>query len=220
MKLLELFTFSHQTNRDAVSKVAIYFCFRFRTLEKVSKFTLLTNKHDDWEVEGYEKRSLLVICCQEFWQKMPPQKDHNYGILLFLDRQESYHHICIITGKVSLQGLDGVFFMFESRLSWDCCIFKHCLSTKSSGASNYCRHEANVRVLESPLCKVLLSFDNSRLIDRALVFLMYCKLGPEQHPLFLLFTHASLNNKIFFLLLSIKNAPFLTKTIALVTFDV
>ena len=110
MKLLELFTFSHQTNRDAVSKVAIYFCFRFRTLEKVSKFTLLTNKHDDWEVEGYEKRSLLVICCQEFWQKMPPQKDHNYGILLFLDRQESYHHICIITGKVSLQGLDGFFW--------------------------------------------------------------------------------------------------------------
>ena len=107
--------------------------------------------------------------------------------------------------------LGWIFLMFESRLSWDCCIFKHCLSTKSSGASNYCRHEANVRVLESLLCKVLLSFDNSRLIDRALVFLMYCKLGPEQHPLFLLFTHASLNNKIFFLLLSIKNAPFLTK---------
>ena len=30
-------------------------------------------------------------------------------ILLFLDRKENYCHIRIITGKVSIQGLDGFF---------------------------------------------------------------------------------------------------------------
>ena len=83
--------------------------FSIQNFGKGVKVHPLSNKYDDCQVEGYEKRSLLVICRQEFWQKMPPQKDHNYGILLFLDRQESYHHICIITGKVSLQGLDGFF---------------------------------------------------------------------------------------------------------------
>ena len=30
-------------------------------------------------------------------------------ILLFLDREESYHHICIITGNAFMQGLHGFF---------------------------------------------------------------------------------------------------------------
>ena len=58
-------------------------------------------------------------------------------------------------------------------------IFEHGRLNKSLGASDYCRHKAIVRVLES-LLKVLLSFDNLSLIDSAIVFIFSFKLGTER----------------------------------------
>ena len=52
--------------------------------------------------------------------------------MLFLDRQESHHDICIVMGKASIQCLDGFFLC----------------SNKSLGISDYCSRETIVRVLE------------------------------------------------------------------------
>ena len=73
------------------------------------KLLFLSNKYDDCKVEGHEKLRLFVIYRQDFRQEIPLREDHNYAIFMFLGRQESYSHICIITGKVSVQDLDGFF---------------------------------------------------------------------------------------------------------------
>ena len=116
------------------------------------------------------------------------QKDYNYGHLV-----------------------GWVFSMFESKMGWHCCIFEHGHSNKRLGTSDYCCREAIIHVLESLLCKVLLSFNNSRLTDSALMFLVSCKLGPERHPLFCHLASRYLITRYFCLLFSDKSAHFLTK---------
>lgn len=127
-----------------------------------------------------------MIYCQEFEQEMSLQKDHNY------------HHLVVFGHKSYREGrarklpshlhynrksldtrLRWIFLMFEPSLSRDCRIFEHSHSNKSLLASDYCRHKAIVRVLES-LLKVLLSFDNLSLIDSAIVFIFSFKLGTER----------------------------------------
>ena len=57
-----------------------------------------------------EKLLLLVIYRQKHCQQMPRQKKHTImTILLFLERQESYHHIRTVTGNAFMQGLHGFF---------------------------------------------------------------------------------------------------------------
>ena len=84
-------------------------------------------------------------------------------------------------------------------------------SKKSLETSGYCRRETIVCVLKSLLCKVLLSFDNARQIDSAVVFLGSCKLGHARHPLYCYLTRRHLITGYFCLLSSEKKAPFLTK---------
>ena len=102
--------------------------------------------------------------------------------------------------------------MFESSLSGDCGIFQHGRSNKNLGTSDHCRHKAILRVLQSLLCKVLLAFDNSRLIDNALVFLASCKLRPGWHPSFCYLARSHLIS-YFCLLFLDKSAHFLTKNL-------
>ena len=105
------------------------------------------------------------------------------------------------------------FSMFKSRLSWDCWIFEHSRLNKSSLTSDYYRW--TVRNLQSLLCKVLLFFDNSKLIDCAFVFLVCCKLEPEWHPLFCHLLRSHLVTRYLYLLFSEKSAHFEPETIAL-----
>ena len=98
------------------------------------------------------------------------------------------------------------FLCKASMLSCDCRIFENGRSNKILGTSDYCCREEIVCVLESILCKVLLSFDNSRLIDSALVFLVPCKLGPKHNPLFRHLARRHLIIRYFCLLISDKSA--------------
>ena len=111
---------------------------------------------------------------------------HSYGHLVVSGQGRKLPPHLHYHGKRFYARLAWIFSMFESRLSWHCYMFDHGCSNKSFGTSEYCRREAILRVLESMLCKVLLSFDNSGLINGALVFLVSCKFGPGRHPLFCL----------------------------------
>ena len=76
--------------------------------------------------------------------------------------------------------------------------------------SDYGRLKAIVRGLESLLYKVLLSFDNSTLIDNNFVFLVSWASGPEWYLLFGHLARLQLIIRYFRLLLLDKSDIFLT----------
>ena len=101
-----------------------------------------------------------MIHRQKFRQQMLQQKDRNYG-----------HLVAFWTGeKVSI-----TFGLLQEK-------FLNMSMNRRSGISDYCRRETIVRVLESLLSKILISFDNSRWIYSALVFLDSCKIRPDTAP--------------------------------------
>ena len=160
------------------------------------------------KINGNEKLRVLVIYRQEFRQEMPLQKYHNYGHLVILGQARKLPSHSHYHGKNFYIRIWLISSMFESKLSWYYRILENSRSNKSLEISDNYRHEAIVHVFESLLCKLLLSFDNSKLTDSALVFLGSCKVGPERHPLFCHLARRRLITRYFCLLFSNKSAHF------------
>ena len=76
------------------------------------------------------------------------------AILLFLDKQASYPRIRIVTGKVSMQGLEGCFDVWVNTVPY----LNTTVQAKAYEQKLNCHREAIVRALELLLCKVLLTF--------------------------------------------------------------
>ena len=174
------------------------------------KLLFLSNKYDDCKVEGHEKLRLFVIYLQEFRQEIPLPEDHNYGHFYVFGQTRKLQSHLHYHRKSFCTRLGWIFLMFESRLSWSCRIFERGRSDKSLGKNYYCGHEAIKRLLEPLLCKVLLSFVNSKLIEcscipsvlqiRVWAASIICNLA-RRH----------LITRYFCLLFSDKRAHFLTK---------
>lgn len=139
------------------------------------------------------------------------KENHNYCHVVVFGQRRNLSSHSYYDGNSYDSRLGCMFSMFESRLSWDCRIFKHSRWKNSLETSGYCRREAYLRALESLLCRALLSFDNSRLTDSALVFLVFCKLGSESHPLFFNLVRHHLIRRYYCLLFWDKSALFLNQ---------
>ena len=132
-----------------------------------------------------EKLLLLVIYRQKLCQQMPRQKKHTImTILLFLERQESYHHIRIVTGNAFMQGLHGFF----RRLSHGWVDTVTCLNTAVRTKAQEPVSIAVVKQFYVSLSHYFVRFYPLLAIQDwlmvLLVFLVSCKFGPGRHPLF------------------------------------